>query len=576
MFSIIKRILRLSGKYRPRVIAGLIFNALKSCCAAFVFFAVLLVMLNIEHLTETVILQAFGIVALSVLGRFLFQYLSDVLMSASGYEIFREKRLEIGNQLKRAPMGYFTENNLGTVQTVLTTTISDLEGNCMLALTFLVGGFVQALAMTLMLGIFCWQIGFLALTGVLAGILVLGQIKKRAGAHTEDMQNAQELLVGSALEYIKGISVLRIFGKGKEGKGKVDQAFENKCRSDIAVTISTAGIMKLYEAVFKITSCLLFLLSALLYLWGVITLPYCLLFIICAFLMFMELELMNDGAFLSKMLATQLDRLDFISDIPVLDGDGKDIVLKSYEIELKDVIFAYDSRPVLDGITLKIPQNSTCAIVGPSGSGKTTLCNMIARFWDVNSGSVKIGGHDVKEFTCDSLLSYVSMVFQKVYLFNDTIENNIKFGKPNAPHAEVVEAAKRARCHDFIEALPQGYIPQAIVIPVAIILRFLPSLKQDVLYIKQGMKTRGVGLSFWRIVSHPAQTYEGFLIPILMRLLMTATELSASAETRGISYPCEKTHYILVDFRLRDSILLIGMLALFAVVIWTSFQPISF
>ena len=231
MFSIIKRILRLSGKYRPRVIAGLIFNALKSCCAAFVFFAVLLVMLNIEHLTETVILQAFGIVALSVLGRFLFQYLSDVLMSASGYEIFREKRLEIGNQLKRAPMGYFTENNLGTVQTVLTTTISDLEGNCMLALTFLVGGFVQALAMTLMLGIFCWQIGFLALTGILAGILVLGQIKKRAGAHTEDMQNAQELLVGSALEYIKGISVLRIFGKGKEGKGTKPQrgGFTSTC-----------------------------------------------------------------------------------------------------------------------------------------------------------------------------------------------------------------------------------------------------------------------------------------------------------------------------------------------------------
>lgn len=115
---------------------------------------------------------------------------------------------------------------------------------------------------------------------------------------------------------------------------------------------------------------------------------------------------------------------------------------------------------------------------------------------------------------------------------------------------------------ELIAALQASHIPQAIVIPVAIILRFLPSLKQDVLYIKQGMKTRGVGLSFWRIVSHPAQTYEGFLVPILMRLLMTATELSASAETRGISYPCEKTHYILVDFRLRDSILLIGMLAL--------------
>lgn len=159
------------------------------------------------------------------------------------------------------------------------------------------------------------------------------------------MQNAQELLVGSALEYIKGISVLRIFGKGKEGKGKVDQAFENKCRSDIAVTVSTAGIMKIYEAVFKITSCLLFLFSALLYLWGVITLPYCLLFIICAFLMFMELELMNDGAFLSKMLATQLDRLDLISDIPVLDVGGKDIALKSYEIELKMLLLLMTAVP---------------------------------------------------------------------------------------------------------------------------------------------------------------------------------------------------------------------------------------
>lgn len=457
MYSIIKRILKLSGKYRSRVIAGLIFNALKSCCTAFEFFAVLLVMLNIEHITATVIWQALAIVVLSVLGRFLFQYLSDVLMSASGYEIFREKRLEIGNQLKRAPMGYFTENNLSTVQTVLTTTISDLEGNCMLALTFLVGGFAQALAITLMLSVFCWQIGLLALAGILAGVLVLGQIKKRAGAHTEDMQNAQELLIGSALEYIKGISVLRTFGKGRKGKAKVDEAFENKCRSDIEVTVSIAGIMKLYEAVFKIASCLLFLLSALLYLWGIITLPYCLLFIICTFLMFMELELMNDGAFLSKMLATQLDRLDLIAGIPVLDADGSSVKLESYDIELKDVNFAYDSRPILEGISLTIPQNSICAIVGPSGSGKTTLCNIIARFWDVKSGSVKIGGHDVREFTCDSLLSYVSMVFQKVYLFNDTVENNIKFGKQEASHAEVVEAAKRACCHDFIEALPHGY-----------------------------------------------------------------------------------------------------------------------
>lgn len=127
---------------------------------------------------------------------------------------------------------------------------------------------------------------------------------------------------------------------------------------------------------------------------------------------------------------------------------------------------------------------------------------------------------------------------------------------------------------ELITSLQTSHIPQAIVIPLAIILRFLPSLKQDALYISQGMKTRGAGLSFWRVISHPAQTYESFLIPILMRLLMTATELSASAETRGISYPCTKTHYLIVDFRLRDGILLTAMLVLYAVVIWTSFQPI--
>lgn len=128
---------------------------------------------------------------------------------------------------------------------------------------------------------------------------------------------------------------------------------------------------------------------------------------------------------------------------------------------------------------------------------------------------------------------------------------------------------------ELIASLRASHIPQVIVLPLAIILRFLPSVRQDVIYIKQGMKTRGVGLTFWRVICHPAQTYEGFLIPILMRLLMTANELSASAETRGISYPCKKTNYISVDFRFRDGALLTVMLGLMAVVIWTSVQKIT-
>lgn len=457
MFSIIRRILALSGKYRMRVIAGLIFNALKSFCVAFMLFAVLLVMVHIDGINKRVIMQALGIICLSMAGRFMFQYLGNLTMSAAGYEIFGDKRLEMGERLKHAPMGYFTENHLGTIQTVITTTISDLEANCMLALTFLTGSFLQALAMTVIIGAYCPPIGLLSALGILAGIFVLWLIKKQAGVHTADMQEAQERMVGNVLEYIRGISVLRSFGRGAAGNDRLAHAFENKCRSDIDVTAATAGVMKAYEGVFKIASCLLLLLSALLYLKGTITLSFCFMFIISAFLIYMELELMSNGAFLSKLLATQLDRLELIANIPELDRNGRDIALGSFDIELQNVGFSYDGRPVLKNISLKIPQGSSCAIVGASGSGKTTLCNVIARFWDVQTGRLLIGGHDVKEFTCDSLLSNISMVFQKVYLFNDTVENNIKFGKSNATQEELVNAAKKACCHDFIMALPQGY-----------------------------------------------------------------------------------------------------------------------
>ena len=129
-----------------------------------------------------------------------------------------------------------------------------------------------------------------------------------------------------------------------------------------------------------------------------------------------------------------------------------------HDIEVKNVSFGYHAdKEILHGVSLSIPQNSMTALVGPSGSGKTTFCNLVARFWDVDSGSVKIGGTDVRDYTLESLMDQISMVFQNVYLFADTMENNIKFGCPNATHEQVVEAAKKACCDDFIRALPDGY-----------------------------------------------------------------------------------------------------------------------
>ena len=278
-----------------------------------------------------------------------------------------------------------------------------------------------------------------------------------AETHSSVMQEAQEQLVTHAIEYIRGISVLRSFKKGKEGKDKIEEAFSKKCNVDIAVTEATALVMKLYEMIYKVASCVLVFVAVILYLHHSIPLSYTLMFIVSAFLIFMELELINNGAFLSKMLATQLDRLEYISDIPSLDENGKDITINSYDIEFKNVDFGYSERTILKDVNLKVNSKSSLAIVGASGSGKTTLCNLIARFWDVQKGEVLIGGRNVKDFTSDSLLKNISMVFQKVYLFNDTIENNIKFGNPNASHEEVIAACKRACCHDFIMNFPDGY-----------------------------------------------------------------------------------------------------------------------
>ena len=157
------------------------------------------------------------------------------------------------------------------------------------------------------------------------------------------------------------------------------------------------------------------------------------------------------------MVGSSIDHADQIKALPEMDSSGTDIAPASHEISLDHVSFSYDKKPILQDVSVRIPDQTTTAIVGPSGSGKTTLCHLIARFWDVDRGAITVGGKDIREYTLESLMDQISMVFQNVYLFADTIENNIKFGRPEASHEEVVAAAKKACCHDFIEALPEGY-----------------------------------------------------------------------------------------------------------------------
>ena len=431
-----------------------------------ILLAIFVVVDHLEHLTMHTIWTALGILAVSIIGRFLFQWLMDISMSAKGFDMFRDYRLSIGERMRKAPMGYFSEQRLGSIQTVLTSTVTELEQYSMLAITDLTGGVLMTLVMMVFFLFYHPIFALVTLAGLCVGMWMLHMIQKEASKHTPKVLAAQENMTTQALEYIRGISVLRTFDQADGSEGAVYKAFDQKRQADLDQEYASLPYLKIYQAVYKVTGCMLMFTAVALYLADSISLSYCLMFIVSAFLVYSEMEQMGDGAFLAKKITTELNRLETVTNMPEIDRSQKKLEPENFDIELRDVSFRYDTkdgsktengRNVIDHVSMTVLQGSTCAIVGPSGSGKTTLCNLIARFWDVQEGQVLIGGKNVKEYTADSLMAYISMVFQNVYLFHDTIENNIRFGNPDASLEQVRDAAKRAQCHEFIQALPNGY-----------------------------------------------------------------------------------------------------------------------
>lgn len=461
MLKTIKRILAIAGKEKKYIYLGILFNFLKALSVAMMLLAIYVVVDHLEALTTQVILQALAILIGSILGRFLFQWLCDISMSAKGFDMFRDYRLAIGEKMKSAPMGYFSEQRLGAIQTTLTSTVVELEQYSMLFITDMTGGVSMAVIVIVILAFYSVWMSLLSLAGLLVGLLVMNRLVAAAALHTQKVQAAQEHLVTQSLEYIRGIGVMRAFSQTVKRDGGVYEAFRRRQQAALDQEKASLPLLRLYTLVYKVTGCGLLFLATVLYLKGTIPVSYCFMFLVASFLLYSELETMGDGAFLSKKITTELDRLETVTNIPKIDQTDKPLAAKGFDIELKDVSFSYGSGPnartVIDRVSLRIPQGTICAIVGPSGSGKTTLCNLIARFWDVQQGQVCIGGQDVRNCTADSLLSNLSMVFQNVYLFHDTIENNIRFGNPNATREQIVEAAQKARCHGFITQLPHGY-----------------------------------------------------------------------------------------------------------------------
>lgn len=462
MYALARRVLDLAGSFsvaaRRSLIVGMVCNVLKALFMAPTIVAVFWALEHRDALGPDVIWQCLALLLVSVAGQYAMQYAIDITMDARGFDIFRDLRLRVGDRLKGAAMGYFSEQRLGAITTTLTTTLHQLEEFMTICLTGLSGGLATAVIMGIGFLLMAPPVAAITFAGIVAGLFVLRMLLRRSGAVTKRVLKAQEAMSDAVMEYARGMAVLRSFGTPADALAAAERSFEEKRAADYAQEAAAQGLLKLYALVFNLASCGVLFAACALCLTGALSLPWALTLLVASFMIYGELIAANNGAFLSKKIGNELDRVDEVCDIPKQDSTDEPLAMAGYDVEFDHVSFGYgDGREVIRDVSLRIPEGSSCAIVGPSGSGKTTLVNLIARFWDVDAGRVSIGGADVRGGTAESLLARISMVFQDVYLFNDTIESNIRFGVPEATHEQVVAASEAARCHGFISALPQGY-----------------------------------------------------------------------------------------------------------------------
>lgn len=463
MIHLIRRLLDFSGKERNALIVSFIFSLLNAIFEMLPIIAILTVLSEMFStvdgglMSASTVWKSFVIMLASIAGRIVFSNLSCMKRTIGSFSMCANKRLEIGERLKRIPMGYFSDNRLGDIAAAVTTTLEDIENNAVTVLEKVAGGFIHAIVIGIWLLSYEWHIGLLSFIGLGVSLLIYAGIQKAGKRLSPKRQEAQVNLVTGVLEYVQGMGVVKAFGLGETSEKGMNAAIEESADANIRLERVFSSLIGIYLTVFKLVRSSILIVAPYLLLGGEITSVKCLLLLVSSFMIYSGVEMFGSMASIARVIEASLDRLDNVLDMPVLDEQGTDIIPEHFDIELEHVSFSYGGENVIRDVSVKIPEGTTCALVGPSGSGKTTLVSLVARFWDVQEGNIRIGGYDVKEYTCDSLLRNFSIVFQNVYLFEDTIENNIKFGASDATHEMVVKAAKKACCHDFISELPEGY-----------------------------------------------------------------------------------------------------------------------
>lgn len=459
MLNVFKKIWSFSkeeqANIKKSILAGFfhaVFNALE-------FGAIYYMLVNIfsKTLDYNAIFVCLGILVISLVGKIMTQKISQMAQTHAGYFMAAHKRIEIGEKIKRVPMGFFSSFSLGRLTTIATSSLSQAEMWVPMLLVLVLGGVLNTLVFVLGTLIFNVKVGLVAAAGVIVFFIVTSMMEKKSSANADKMTETQTRLTKEVLATLQGMQVIKSYNLGGENNRALRKSIKDTSRILLDLEKSVAPYTVIQRIVMGITTVAMVYVSLNLNLSGELPLAETILMIMASFIIFEGLIGAGSNMAILRACENAIDSVGFIDSMPDMKEGSITEPIKNHNIVFKDVSFSYDDRPILKNVSAEIKENTMTAIVGPSGSGKTTFCNLIARFWDVNSGEILIGGNNIKDYKIENLMNSISMVFQDVYLFEDTIENNIKFGKQNASHEEVVQAAKKARCHEFIEVLPEGY-----------------------------------------------------------------------------------------------------------------------
>ena len=460
MIEILLKFIRFSGKENgDKFKLSIVLGVIEALAAAMKIPAIMYIMIGLlnKEPMEKYIYGSLLIMVISIsIGVFCKKY-STVLQTKGGYNASAFTRIKIAKHLRYLPMGYFNSNSIGEISSVTTNTMEILGDVAARVVMLTTQGILETSMIILMLLIFDLRIGLVALIGIVVFFIINSMMQRVSKKDSEEKIECDIELINQIMEYLQGISEVKsynLFGKQSKKLNDANRACE---KINTKMEMLFVPYHFLQNITTKITASIIVLLCAYFYINDTMELVYCIGMTISAFMLYSSLECAGTYSSLLHVVSICVDKAEAILKLDTMDIDGEEIEPINHNIELNHVSFSYDKRKIIDDISLFIPEKTTTAIVGPSGGGKSTLCNLIARFWDVDEGSVTLGGINVKDYNMNALMSNFSFVFQNVYLFQDTIENNIKFGSQEASHEEVIEAAKKACCHEFISKLPDGY-----------------------------------------------------------------------------------------------------------------------